>query len=229
MLWFTERKDAPKNDPDGFAEMNRFARQLASQGKLRRGAPLLPEAAGARIRVSGGKALVTDGPFAESKEVVGGFWIVEVANRAEAIELARRTPHARYGIVEVYAVQWRDAVADSGEGSPFLFAFQMAPDLTDPGGVKMQEMVAYGEALKREGTFLETAPLAQDPPPARLETRGGKIVVTDGPFAESKEVVGGYSLVRVSDRAQAIEIARRYPHAKWGTVEVREIMFFDRT
>jgi len=57
--------------------------------------------------------------------------------------------------------------------------------------------------------------------------RGGKSLVTDGPFAEAKEAVGGYSLVRVAGRAQAIELAKRYPHARWGPVEVREILFFD--
>lgn len=229
MLLFTERRDAPKGEPSGFAEMKKFAGELASQGKLRRGAPLTDESAGARVRVRGGKVLVSDGPFAESKEVLGGFWIVEVANRGEAIEIARRCPHARSGIVEVHPVQWRDATADPMRGTPFLFAFHMEPGLTDPDGAKMREMIAYGETLKREGKFLETAPLARDPSPARIEARGGKILVTDGPFAESKEGVGGYSLVRAASRAEAIELATRCPHARWGPVAVREIMFFDRT
>jgi len=73
------------------------------------------------------------------------------------------------------------------------------------------------------------APLAGDPPPARIETRGGKVLVTDGPFAEAKEIVGGYAIVRAASRAEAIEIAKRYPHAKWGPVELREILFFDPT
>lgn len=229
MLLFMERKGAPTGGPGGFAEMKKFAGELASQGKLRRGAPLLAESAGARVRVRAAKAFVSDGPFAESKEVVGGFWIVEAASRAEAIEIARRCPHARYGIVEVHLAQWRDAVAEPGEGTPFLFAFHMEPGLTDPDGAKMREMVGYGETLKREGKFLETAPLAHDPPPARIEARGGKILVTDGPFAESKEVVGGYSLVRVASRAEAIELAVRCPHAKWSPIEVREVMYFDPT
>ena len=62
---------------------------------------------GAWVRVRGGKAFVSDGPFAESKEVVGGFWIVDVASREEAIEIARRSPHARYGTVEVHPIAVR--------------------------------------------------------------------------------------------------------------------------
>jgi hypothetical protein len=209
--------------------MKQFAGALASQGTLRRGAPLAAESSGARVRVRDGKALVTDGPFAETKEAVGGFWIVEAASREEAIEIAGRCPHAQYGIVAVHPAQWRDTVADPGEGIPFMFLFRVEPGLTDADGAKLREMIAFGDGLKREGKFLETAPLARDPLPARLETRGGKIVVTDGPFAETKEEVGGYGLVRVASRAEAIALAKRYPHAKWGPVEVREIMFFDPT
>jgi hypothetical protein len=53
-------------------------------------------------------------------------------------------------------------------------------------------------------------------------------VVADGPFAESKEAIGGYGIVRVAGRRDAVEQATRWPHARWGPVEVREILFFDR-
>ena len=223
MLLFLERKGV--DDLQCFAEMKEFSGQLARQGKLRRGAPLAAESAAARIRVRDGKTLVTDGPFAESKEALGGFWIVEAASRAEAIEIARRSPHGRDGVVEVHPVQWRDTVPDPEQGKPFLYAFRMEPGLTDPHGAKMREMIAFSDVLKREGKFIETAPLTADPRPARIE----KSVVTDGPFAESREGVGGYGLVRAANREEALEIAKRYPHAKWGPVEVREILFFDPT
>jgi hypothetical protein len=228
MILFIERRGEPPSPPSNFEAMHAYANELASQGKLRRGAPLLPEAAAARVRVRAGQALVSDGPYAESKEVVGGFWIVDVGRRAEAIEIARRAPHASLGIVEVHQVRWRDAVADPEQGKPFLLAFRMEPGLTDPDGAKMREMIDFGNSLKHAEKFIETAPLALDAPPARIEARGGKPLVVDGPFAEAKEAVGGYSLVRVADRAEAVELAKRYPHAKWGPVEVREIMFFDR-
>jgi len=228
LLWFTQREGAPPAEASGFAEMNKLARELASQGKLRRGAPLGPVSDGALIRVRGGKALVSDGPFAESKEVVGGFWIVDVSSREEAIEIARRTPHARYGTVEVHPVGVRLTYTENEEGTPFLLVFRMEPGLTDPDGSKLQEMIDFGEGLASKGTLLETAPLAADPPPARIEVRGGKTLVTDGPFAEAKEAVGGYGVVRVAGREAAIELAKRYPHARWGPVEVREILFFDR-
>jgi hypothetical protein len=232
LLWFTERPGAPPADvsitrAECFAEMGKLSGELRSQGKLRRGAPLGPVSNAALVRVRGGKALVSDGPFAESKEIVGGFWIVDVASREEAIELARRTPHARYGTVEVHAVATRLTYTDTQAGKPFLLVFRMEPGLTDCGGEKLREMIAFGDGLASQGTLVETAPLKSDPPPARIEVRGGKALVTDGPFAEAKEAVGGYGVVRVEGRAAAVELAKRYPHARWGPVEVREILFFD--
>jgi hypothetical protein len=89
-------------------------------------------------------------------------------------------------------------------------------------------MIDYGQTLERAGKLIETAPLASEPPPARVEPRRGGALVTDGPFAEAKEAVGGYGLIRVAGRSEAIEIAKAFPHARWGPIEVREIAFFDR-
>jgi hypothetical protein len=227
VLLFVDRKDAPPRKSGGMAEMQKFAAELAARGTLRRGGPLAAESAGARVRVREGKAIVSDGPFAESKEFIGGFWILDVESPDEAIDIARRTPHAREGIVDVHATMWRDVVDDPGQGVPFLFAFQMEAGLTDPDGSKMKEMIAFGDALKRKGHFLETAPLPRNPAPVRVAPPGLRPLATDGPFAEMKELVGGYSVIRAADRTEAIEIATRYPHARWGPVEVREIGYFD--
>jgi hypothetical protein len=228
MILFVSRRDAPAGGPPG--ELPRFASDLERDGKLRRAAPLHPEWEGARVRVRDGRAVVTDGPFPESKEALVGFWLVDVPSRAEAIAIARRAyelgeprPIARRGAIEVHLCRARRIVPDPGKGLAFLFAFRMEPGLVDPDGSKLREMLAFSEGLEREGKFVETAPLAKDPPHARVEARSGEIVVTDGPFTETKEVVGGYSLVRAESRAEAIEIARRYPHAKWGPVEVRQL------
>lgn len=228
MLLFSVPWDAPAPEPREFAAMGRFAGELARQGKLRRGAPLSGESPRARVRVRDGKAFVSDGPFAESKEVLGGFWIIDVADRAEAIEIAGRCPHARRGTVELHPLRVRYTYDDAGTGTPFLFAFHMEPGLSDPDGAKLREMIAFGDGLAREGKLLETAPLADDPLPARVEARAGKTLVTDGPFAEAKEAIGGYGVVRAADRAAALELAKRYPHARWGPVVVHEIAFFDR-
>lgn len=80
------------------AEMGQFAGRLAAEGKLKGGAPLMPEEEGARIRAKGRQPIVSDGPFLETKEVIGGFFLIEVGSRAEALEIAKRCPHALHGI-----------------------------------------------------------------------------------------------------------------------------------
>lgn len=86
------------------AKMGRFAGELAQQGKLQGGNPLKPMAEAVRVREQGGRPIVTDGPFTETKEMVGGFFVIEAADRDEAIQIAGRCPHAAFGPVELREV-----------------------------------------------------------------------------------------------------------------------------
>lgn len=229
MLLFMERKGGSRDASQRFTAMKKFADELVRQGKLPRGVSVDATAASTCIRAHANGVSVRDRTSTEKQESNSGFWIVDVADRAEAIAIARRCPHAEYGVVEVHPMLRRYAFPDPGTGIPFLFSFNREPGLCDPDGAKIREMIAFAEGLHAQGKLLETAPLAQTPLPARVESQGGSLFVTDGPFAESKEGVGGYSLVRAASRAQAIEIAERYPHAKWGLVEVREAKSFNPT
>jgi hypothetical protein len=66
---------------------------------------LHPPSMGARVTFAGGKPKVTDGPFAEAKEVLGGYWMIQVSSRAEAIEWAKRCPGSDNEMIEVRQVQ----------------------------------------------------------------------------------------------------------------------------
>jgi hypothetical protein len=79
-------------DSDAFAEMGKFNEELAQAGVLLAADGLQPTAKGARIRFSGGKATVIDGPFAETKELVAGFWIVRGDSKEEVVERFKRAP-----------------------------------------------------------------------------------------------------------------------------------------
>lgn len=98
----TER-DAPE-DPSVYPDMGRFAMELAAKGKLRGGSPLHPESEGTRVRTRSGKPIVTDGPFSETKEVIGGYFLIDCESQEEAMELAKQCPHNRIGVVEVREV-----------------------------------------------------------------------------------------------------------------------------
>ncbi len=216
-------RDAPPGEEADLEEMGAFAGEVAEQGSMRGAAALLGEEEGARVSVRGGRASVTDGPFAESKEVVGGFFAIDADTREDALAIAWRCPHARAGMVELRAAPDRD-VTRSAEGTHFMLILWMSPELRDPDGSKYREMVAFDGELKRESSYLESASLPLEPPPARIGTRGGRTTVTDGPFAEAKEIIGGYYLVEAPTRDAANEIAGRCPHARWGAIEVREVM-----
>jgi hypothetical protein len=73
-------------------EMMSFNEQLVNAGIMQAGEGLHPSAKGARVRLSGGKATVVDGPFAEAKELIAGFWVWKVKSREEAIEWVKRMP-----------------------------------------------------------------------------------------------------------------------------------------
>jgi len=78
--------------PELVANMTAFNAELAKAGVLLAAEGLHPSSKGALITFAGGKATVTDGPFAETKELVGGFWLIQVRSRDEAIEWLRRCP-----------------------------------------------------------------------------------------------------------------------------------------
>lgn len=98
---------ATRTEAEGRAvydRMLRFGAELKAEGLLLGAESLAPLDKGARVRVTGGKASVMDGPFAEAKEMVGGFFMINVKSREEAVALAARCPAAEWATVEVRAL-----------------------------------------------------------------------------------------------------------------------------
>ena len=84
-----------------FTEMGKFNEELVKAGMLLAGEGLQPSSKGARVRFSDGKLTVIDGPFVETKELIAGFWIWQVASLAEAIEWVQRCPNPHHEVTEV--------------------------------------------------------------------------------------------------------------------------------
>ena len=84
-------------------------------------------------------------------------------------------------------------------------------------------MVDFGNALKSEGVLLGVESLTSQAQAARVKVRAGKAQVLDGPFAEAKEMIGGFFLVDCATREQAVALAARCPASEWATVEVRAV------
>ena len=92
-------------DADGVAKMMKYNEALQKAGVLLALDGLHPPSMGARISFAGGRATVTDGPFTEAKEVLGGYWLIDVKSREEAIAWASRCPADDNEIIEVRQVQ----------------------------------------------------------------------------------------------------------------------------
>ena len=87
-----------------YERMVRFAADLQACGVLRAVESLSSQDSAARVKLNGGRAQVVDGPFAEAKEMVGGFFLLDCATREEAIAIAARCPAAEWATVEVRAI-----------------------------------------------------------------------------------------------------------------------------
>ena len=94
-----------KLDPERVAAMMRYNEALQAARVLIALDGLHPPSVGARVSFQGGKPIVTDGPFAETKEVLGGYWMIEVASKAEAVAWAARCPASDNEVIEVRQVQ----------------------------------------------------------------------------------------------------------------------------
>jgi len=85
------------------------------------------------------------------------------------------------------------------------------------------ETIAYVESLRASGHLVLTHALKSTRTAATVRVRSGRRVVTDGPFAEAKEVVGGFFLIEARDHDEALELASRWPSARFGAIEVRPV------
>ncbi len=92
----------------------------------------------------------------------------------------------------------------------------------DEGRALYDSMLKFSADLKARGLLTVSQSLRSDVEAVRVQVRAGKRTLTDGPFAEAKEMVGGYFLLTCKSKAEAVAIAAECPAAQWASVEVRE-------
>ena len=102
LIYLDETALSEKQREECYRDSAQYAQELNSGGKYLSAVPLHPTATSVRIR--GDKRMVTDGPFAETREQIGGFFLVEAKNLDEAIDIAARIPAGRWGTVEIRPV-----------------------------------------------------------------------------------------------------------------------------
>jgi len=104
--------------------------------------------------------------------------------------------------------------------------YEQAKPGTLPEAKAVESMMKYNEALQKAGVLLALDGLHPPSMGARVSFSGGKPKVTDGPFAEAKEVVGGYWVIQVKSKEEAVQWAMRCPGADNEVIEVRQMMEF---
>jgi hypothetical protein len=105
LLIYTPEVDPASVPPEAAASSHEaygaFTREIRDRGVMEAGEALQPTPSATTVRIRDGRTLVTDGPFAETKEALGGFYMVDVKDLDEALELAAKIPGAREGAIEV--------------------------------------------------------------------------------------------------------------------------------
>jgi len=104
LIYLDEQALSESEREQCYRDSTQLAHQLDVAGQYVAAAPLQPTATATSVRVRGGKRVVTDGPFAETKEQLGGYFLIDASDRDEAIAIAARIPMAHRGTIEVRPV-----------------------------------------------------------------------------------------------------------------------------
>jgi hypothetical protein len=212
--------------------------ELEKQGKWLDSAPLHSVSTATCVRVRDGKRQVTDGPFAETTEQLGGYYIIDAENVDEAITIASRLPPATKGTVEIRPLlplpdslslpergTSNQKATDAEQPRDYILLMYAEEAAWPPNehASALAESVDVCHQLHANCQFVSAAPLQSPETATCVRIRNGSRVVIDGPFPETKEQLGGYFLIRVANLDDAIAIAGRIPGSRRGTAEIRPL------
>ena len=233
LLYDDEANGAEPGTPEWDADMAKYLAfgDLAGEAILG-GEALEPVATSRTIRHDGGQVLVTDGPFAETTEVLGGYYVLDVPTLDDAIELVRTLPSASTGSIEIRPIEMRmdpgEQPAPEGTDRYLVTIHGAATEADVPGTPEWDAGAAeHGEFVATAGpAMLGGAAVHPSSTASVVRVRDGELLVTDGPFAEAIEVVGGYYLLRAAPDA-IVDLAAGIPTPSDGGVDLRPILEMD--
>jgi hypothetical protein len=222
-----------------------YDRQLLNDGHLSAdGAALQPSRMGKTLRWQNGAVVVTDGPFAETKELLGGIGILDARDMAQAVELMSKHPGLRYGaafeirpIDEESLKRQATSVAAWNESRPAVgpesLRFANLGYINENGwdtvtkderDAMLARCVDFDEARIKSGQWLKGVRLQSARTAKTLRGDGRQVFVTDGPFAETKELLGGIVVLAFKDLAEAVATISKHPALAFGVVmEIRPL------
>lgn len=235
-----------KSEQDAFiAKCFAYDDELLGGGNWIEGGQALQSAAKTKtLRSKDGKVIVIDGPFAETKEQLGGFGVLEARDMEQAVELMSKHPGVGLGPFEIRPVDegalkrkgldlrkdgLDDAAARDAKAETTRFA---CLGYIGGGGcpsegefaAMIEQCAAFDQARQRDGHWLSGTGLKGAETAKTLRSSGGRVIVTDGPFAETKEQLGGVVINRFKSMQQAVEVLAGHPALRYGVViEIRPI------
>jgi hypothetical protein len=219
LIYLDERAQAARSEAEieaGMASHTPYIEMLRRNGQYAGSEALAPARSARTLRYSDGKAVATDGPFAESREQLGGFYIVEATDLDQAIRAASQNPALKTVGIAIEIRPMREVIA-AGPPPPgraahsrYLLAFYR--DETD-----------HDEALPASAQLAGLESLAPPGSATTLRLQGGKVALTDGPFAEGGAQLAGCCLVWARDMDDAAGLAAAYPGAGLHAIEVRSV------
>jgi len=219
------------DEKENWASFSSWLEETVRSGVNLQGSRLRPTADATTIKIRDGELIITDGPYAETKEQIAGYDVLECASLDEAVRWASRHPHSWLGSVEVRALPDNAPAVplpEPGDGKIRYMMLVCTDPAVDPREFDRIEPVdpwvteMDGRGIRRYGSELE--------PPGHARTvrvRDSRAMVTDGPFAETKEQIAGFDVLECADLDEAIEAACRHPMARLGILEVRPFWPFE--
>lgn len=235
MIHAAESRFATMTPAEGETVMQRYGdytRQLMETGRAGDCAALAPSNTATRVQVREGKRSVQDGPFADSREQLAGYYSFDGQSIEELQEWAAKIPDASGGHIEL-----RPTVAHGGPATPppqpkegkeyILLIYEAESNWAGRSEAEvaaiMQRYLGFSKETRASGNMLAGEQLQSARSACTVSVEGKKRVVKDGPYADTREQLAGYYRMRARDLDEAIALAARIPAAETGTIEIRPV------
>jgi hypothetical protein len=219
------------DEQENWASFSSWVQETVRSGVNLQGGRLRPTADATTIKIRDGELVITDGPYAETKEQVAGYDVLECASLDEAVRWAGRHPHSWLGSVEVRALPDHAPAAPLPEPGEGKIRYMMLVCTDGPAGprefARIEPVDPWVDEMNGRGIRLYGSELVPPGSARTVRVRDSRAIVTDGPFAETKEQIAGFDVLECADLDEAIEVASRHPMARLGMLEVRPFWPFE--
>ena len=210
--------------------------EMNGRGVRLAGKPLAGPETARSVRVRDGEMLVADGPFADTKEFIGGLDLLDCQNLDEAIEVASKHPMAWYHSLELRPFSEHEerpelraeaAIETVTEPRMGYLLMVCINGIAEPPEVEqgiLVDAMAWRERIEASGEYVYGHALKDATTATTVRVRDGQTLLTDGPFVETKEFLGGFAILDCDSEQRAIELAAEHPIARFHQVEVRRFV-----